>query len=68
VKRGLFGEPCGLQGRGRICFTEASVVRFIRRHPREYNLAKVCRPWFIVMIFERGGKRVSEENRRNKRP
>ena len=56
MKRGLLGEPRGLEGRGRICFTEASVVRFIRRHPREYDIGKVDRTWFRIMVFERTEK------------
>jgi hypothetical protein len=33
------------------CFTEASVVMFIRRHPQEYDLAKVYRPLFKALVF-----------------
>lgn len=62
IKRGLFGEPCGtLLGRS-ACFTEASVVTFIRRHPREYDVATVCRPWFKAMVFGRPAEGQQERS------
>ena len=50
--RGLLGKP-HVQGRhgGDIRFTEAAVARFTRRHPQEYDLARVDREWFKGIVF-----------------
>jgi hypothetical protein len=49
---GLLGKP-HVQGRhgGDIRFTEAAVARFTRRHPQEYDLARVDREWFKGIVF-----------------
>jgi hypothetical protein len=51
----------GIRRGGAEQFTEAEVIRFIRKHPEQYDLAKVNREWFKTMIFGRAaesGKRI----------
>jgi hypothetical protein len=52
AKRGLLGKAHGHGGHGgNIRFTESRVVRFIRRHPHEYDLSRVDQTWFKAMMF-----------------
>jgi hypothetical protein len=51
MRRGLLGkvhEVCGSAGH-RV--TATNVMRFIRRHPHEYNLNRVDQVWFKSMLF-----------------
>jgi hypothetical protein len=52
VRRGLLGHQVG-GGHGGARFAEADVIRFIRKHPEQYDLARVNREWFKTMIFGR---------------
>jgi hypothetical protein len=59
ARRGLLGKPHGHGGHGgNIRFAEASVVRFIRRYPSEYNLGRVDETWFKSMVFGRYAGRM----------
>lgn len=52
AKRGLLGRARGMGAdRGDIRFTELNVRRFIREHPREYDLGRVDKIWFRAMVF-----------------
>ncbi len=48
MRRGLFGRVQQLQG-SRV--SEASVVRFLREHPAEYELRRVDEDWFKGLTF-----------------
>jgi hypothetical protein len=52
IRRGLFGKPHGHGGRGgEIWLAESDVIRFIRKHPSEYDLGRVDQVWFKAMVF-----------------
>lgn len=54
VSRGWLGEPDGRGGRGgKLWFSEANVVRFIRTRPQEYDLVRVSQEWYKTMAFKR---------------
>jgi hypothetical protein len=54
VDRGWLGEADGRGGRGgKLWFSEASVIRFIRQRPQEYDLVRIDQEWFKAMAFER---------------
>jgi hypothetical protein len=54
ARRGLLGKPRGHGGHGgNIRFAEKNIVRFIRRHPSEYDLGRVDKTWFKFMVFGR---------------
>jgi hypothetical protein len=54
ARRGLLGTPHGHGGHGgNIRFAEKNIVRFIRRHPHEYDLGRVDKTWFKGMLFGR---------------
>ena len=55
IRRGLLGKVGGGAVGGAIRFPESSIVRFIRKHPCEYDLARVDQVWFKAMVF--GGAR-----------
>jgi hypothetical protein len=50
MRRGLLGTVHPVNG---LRVTEAHVVRFIRRHPHEYDLRRVDQFWFKAMVFGR---------------
>ena len=51
IRRGLLGKAQhGGQG-GMVWFPAANVIRFIRKHPSEYELARVDEVWFKAVIF-----------------
>jgi hypothetical protein len=51
IKRGLLGKARhGGQG-GMTWFPAASVSRFIRKHPSEYDLGRIDQVWFKSMLF-----------------
>ncbi len=49
VERGLFGKVHRHGAEFRI--GEANVVRFVREHAREYDLARVDQTWYKAMAF-----------------
>jgi hypothetical protein len=52
ARRGLLGKPSGHGGHGgNIRFAGTNIVRFIRRHPSEYDLGRVDATWFKSMVF-----------------
>jgi phage terminase Nu1 subunit (DNA packaging protein) len=59
ARRGLLGKHTGHGGHGgNIRFAETNVVRFIRRHPSEYDLGRVDATWFKSMVFGRYAGRL----------
>jgi hypothetical protein len=48
LRRGLLGRTVEANGR-RV--SEAAVMQFIRRHPHEYDLARVDQVWFKAMFL-----------------
>jgi hypothetical protein len=61
MRRGLLGA---VQDRAGLRATEDAVVRFLRRHPGEYDLRRVDQTWFKSMIFRRP---VSSDGPRSER-
>jgi hypothetical protein len=61
ARRGLLGKAHGHGGHGSaIRFTESNVVRFIREHASEYDLARVDQTWYKAMVFERSAGRSED--------
>lgn len=59
ARRGLLGKAHGkghgLDGAIGIRFKEEAVMRFIRKHPSEYDLSRVDQIWFKAMLFGADG-------------
>lgn len=51
VRRGLLGKAQHGGPGGMIWFPAASVIRFIRKCPNEYDLARVDKVWFTSLVF-----------------
>lgn len=51
VRRGLLGKARGGAASGEVRSSEASLVRFIRLNPSEYDLTRLNQVWFKAMIF-----------------